>query len=132
MYSINNVDNSGSCNVEMDLKKIITEKRDNRESLSNTLENDIGLSILVLVDALTSTTQFNNQQLVSFSMLKPVWFLNKYIVEFERHLKDIQRKNAKEIIQMGNNVSRMVQLNSYPQQYDDSNDSFWSKKRRRL
>ncbi len=99
----------------MDIKEYLEYNfgKNNQNKENYTIDKDLGQAVVILVQSLVNTTQFTHKQLVAYSKLKPLKIFEKYIIELEKHLKDINRKNAKEIIDMADKVSKMIQLNSF-------------------
>lgn len=74
----------------------------------------------MLTESLINTTQFNIPQLKNFAKAKciPIPIVKEVVNETEIHLKDIFRKNASEIIDMAEKLSRMIRINSFPIGFD--------------
>lgn len=110
----------------IDYKNLITEIKEKKEKEKDkskekkTIDDYLGKSVDRLTIAITNTTQYTNEQLKCFSMFLSIHDnpeLNPFYPEtkqMEKHLKDISRKNASEIIDFADKVSRMVRLNSFP------------------
>lgn len=113
------------------IKSVENEKNIKKESK---IESDLGNAVNTLTNAIVNTTQFTLPQLTIFSMLKRHRAFAPEIKEIEIHLKDISRKNAKELIEFVDKVSRMIRLNSIPDlnlldSMDLLENSFHKKKR---
>lgn len=84
------------------------------------IQKDLGSSVKMLTESLINTTQFNIPQLKNFAKAKciPIPIIQEVVKETEIHLKDIFRKNASEIIDMAEKLSRMIRINSFPIGFD--------------
>lgn len=113
------------------LIKPIDEKKE--KDYESKIEQDLGNAVNTLTNAIVNTTQFSLPQLTIFSLLKNHRAFAPEIREIELHLKDISRKNAKELIEFVDKVSRMIRLNSIPDlnllENFDLNESFHKKRR---
>jgi len=107
-------------NYEHLVEKI--ESKETKEVVNEAydIQKDLGSSVKMLTESLINTTQFNIPQLKNFAKAKciPIPIVKEVVNETEIHLKDIFRKNASEIIDMAEKLSRMIRINSFPIGFD--------------
>lgn len=123
-------------NYEKQIKKFDDNNNSNNEIIDYNIQKDLGKAINILVDNLVHTTQFNMPQLVNFTLNKqiPIPLIQNIINEFELKLKDLYRKNASEIIEMADKITRTIRINSFPNSFDmdDYLDKIENNKKKRF